>query len=138
MFITFNRVRLDDTDAAGILFFANQFRFIHDALDDFFDADGHSFNKMLFEYGFIFVIVHAESDYLAPLTVGDNLEIHVMVKKIGTTSFIMMYNIYKSEDHSLVGTSKTIHVCVDRIERTKLPIPDLYRSLLGKHAFIDQ
>lgn len=133
MFLARNRVRLDDTDAAGILFFANQFRFIHDALDDFFDSEGHSFGKMLSEEGFIFVIVHAQSDYLAPMTVGDKLDIHVMVEKIGTTSFTMLFDIYKSKDHLLVGKAKTVHVCIDRIERTKKPIPDLYCSLFAKH-----
>ncbi len=133
MFLTHSRVRMDDTDAAGIIFFANQFRLVHDAWDDFLESEGHSFYKMVFEDNFLFVIVHAESDYLAPLTVGDELDIEVKVEKIGTTSLAMVYRIYKSNDQSLVGTAKMVHVCLDRIHRTKQPIPDSCRALLSKH-----
>lgn len=132
MYIAHNKVRMHDTDTAGILYFARQFRFAHDALEDMVESEGLSFENVFHENDFVFVIVHAEADYLAPLKLGDRLDVHVTVEKIGTSSFTMHYAIHK-EDGSLVGTAKTVHVTLTRTTREKIPIPDTLRSLLEKH-----
>src|SRR2546425_10244271 len=96
MFISYNKVRMHDTDSAGLLYFARQFRFANDALEDLFEAEGYSFDNIFKNFGYVFAIVHAEADYLAPLRVGDKLEIHMSVENIGTSSITFLYNIYKT------------------------------------------
>lgn len=132
MFITKNKVRMNDTDMAGILYFANQFRFVHDAWEDLVESENISFQKILFEETFLFVIVHVEADYLAPLNVGDMLEVHTQVEKIGNSSFTMLYNIYRSKE--LVGKAKTTHVTIDKVTRTKISIPEHLKKILQKHV----
>lgn len=132
MYIAQNKVRMHDTDMAGILYFARQFRFAHDALEDFAQSEGFSFDKVFHESAFVFVIVHAEADYLVPLKVGDHLEVHLTIEKVGTTSFHIHYNIYK-KDKTLVGTAKTVHVTLDSKTRTKIPIPPTFKVILEQH-----
>lgn len=132
MFITKNKVRMNDTDMAGILYFANQFRFVHDAWEDLVESENISFQKILFEETFLFVIVHVEADYLAPLNVGDMLEVHTQVEKIGNSSFTMLYNIYRGK--VLVGKAKTTHVTIDKVKRTKISIPEHLKKILQKHV----
>lgn len=132
MFITHNKVRMHDTDMAGILYFPRQFRFAHDALEEFVESFGYNFHRIFTKESFVFVIVRAESDYLAPLSVGDHLEIQLVVSAIGKTSFAIVYKIFKS-DKTLVGTAKTIHVTLDASTRKKIPIPEHFRKFLEKH-----
>jgi len=132
MFITHNQVRMHDTDMAGILYFPRQFRFVHDALEDFSDTSGSPFAHIFHKENFLFVVVHAESNYFIPLHVGDKLEIHVTVAAIGTTSFTMFYQIYNQEK-LLTGSAKTVHVTIDSKTRKKIPIPIKFRSHLEKH-----
>lgn len=132
MYISFNKVRMHDTDMAGILYFARQFRFAHDALEDFIESEGLNFDNIFNESHFIFVIAHAEADYLAPLTVGDKLDVHLCVEKIGSSSFTIGYQIYKNKDQ-LIGTVKTVHVTIDAITRQKIEIPPEFRKHLEKH-----
>src|SRR6185437_534604 len=108
MFIAHNKVRMHDTDMAGILFFARQFRFAHDALEDFVASEGLTFDEVFHQKDYVFVIVHAEADYLAPLKVSDELSVHVSVERVGTSSFTILYQIYREK--KLVGTAKTVHV----------------------------
>jgi 1,4-dihydroxy-2-naphthoyl-CoA hydrolase len=131
MFIAHNKVRMNDTDMAGILYFANQFRFVHDAWEDLVESEDISFQTILLSGDFLFVIVHVEADYLAPLNVGDKLNVHVEVEKIGNTSFTMVYHIYK-EDKTLVGKAKTTHVTIDKKTRKKISIPPHLKKLLHK------
>ena len=94
MFIAKNQVRMHDTDMAGILYFPRQFRFAHDALEDFVASEGLSFNEVFVKEKFVFVVVHAEADYLKPLQIGDKLEVHLEVERLGTSSFTISYKIY--------------------------------------------
>ncbi len=132
MFIAYNKVRMHDTDMAGILYFPRQFRFAHDALEDFVESQGYSFDKIFHHGNFVFVIVHAEADYLSPLRVGDKLQIHVTVDHVGQSSFTMAYGIYK-EDGTLTGKAKTVHVTLERKARTKVHIPQEFRAILEKN-----
>lgn len=123
---------MHDTDMAGILYFARQFRFAHDALEDFFESEGLSFPQLFHSEDFVFVIVHVEGDYFQPLNIGDKLEIHFTVGHIGTLSFSTHYEIYKSPD-LLVGSAKIVHVTLDNKTRKKIPIPEKLREILKKH-----
>ena len=86
---------MHDIDMAGILYFPKQFRFVNDALEEMVESEGLSFNHMFSLEEFVFVIVHAEADYLSPLRVGDHLEIHVGIERIGNSSFTVLYQIFK-------------------------------------------
>lgn len=132
MFIAQNQVRMHDTDMAGILYFARQFRFAHDALEDFCASEGLSFDAVFHGNEFVFVIVHCEADYLASLKVGDHLEVHLSVEHIGKTSFTLLYHIFRNKKE-LVGTAKTVHVTLDSKSRKKIPIPEKFRKKLEKH-----
>lgn len=131
MFITKNKVRMHDTDVAGIIYFQKQFRFAHDALEDFAESEGIKFAEVFANNDYVFVIVHAEADYMAPLMLGDNLDIQVGVEHIGNSSFAIRYLIYKAGN--LAGTVKTVHVTLDGKARTKIPIPNDLLKALKKH-----
>lgn len=133
-FITHNSVRMHDTDMAGLIFFASQFRIAHDAWEDLMAEMGFDFDTLFTKENFAFVIVHAEADYLKPLKAGDKLKITVHVERIGETSFTISYQIDKSNE--TVGTAKTVHVTVDRSSRKKIPIPKRLKSSLEKYAVI--
>lgn len=135
MFISYNKVRMHDTDMAGILYFARQFRFAHDAFEDFLESEGYSIASLLHDSNFIFVIVHVEGDYLAPLNVGDKLEVHLSIESLGNSSCGFLYEIYKDKK-ILVGRAKTVHVCLDRISRKKMTIPNSIRAKLEKHLVV--
>ena len=130
--MTQNKVRMHDTDMAGIIFFASQFRFMHDAWEDLMSHEELSFDHLFTSETYAFVIVHAEADYKFPLKAGDSLEICLEIEKIGNSSFTVFYKIYKS-DHTLVGTGKTVHVTIDRLSRKKIPIPEQLRTILHKY-----
>lgn len=126
------QVRMYDTDAAGILYFGNQFRFAHDTFEALMDHEGWNFQRLFEKEIFIFVIVHAESDYLAPLHVGDPIQVQLHVAHVGETSFALQYEIYKKD--VLAGKAKTVHVCLDKQSRTKMQIPTVFRTLLGRYS----
>lgn len=132
MFITHNQVRMHDVDQAGVLYFARQFRFTHEALEDFVEQEWIGFHRLFTEEDFLFVIVHCEADYYAPVKLNDRLEIHLSVGDVGKSSFTVLYNIYNDQGEE-VGAAKTIHCTIKRTTRKKIDIPEKLRGILTKH-----
>lgn len=133
MFVSKNKVRMHDTDMAGILYFPRIYRFAHDTLEDFIDSLGFRFNTIFTDWDYLFVIVHSEANYYSSLKVGDDIDVELTIPHIGKTSFTIAYEIYKTQDKFHMGSVKTVHVTVDKIKRTKIDIPDRLRHALEKH-----
>lgn len=133
MFTYKTQIRLHDTDAAGILFFAHQFSIVHDAYEQLLEKLGFSFPTMLQKRSYFLPIVHAESDYKSPLFVGDCITITITVGHVGETSFSFDYTIH-NQKKILVGTAKTVHVTINKKSRAKIPLPKKIRSSLEKFA----
>ena len=74
-------------------------------------------------------IVHAESDYKAPLHAGDKIMVEIKVGHIGKTSFSFEYTIHKL-NKVLVGTAKTVHVTINPKNSSKVPLPPKIRKAL--------
>ena len=133
MFTYETSVKLHNTDAAGLLFFADQFKLAHDAYELFMESIGFSFRHILQESDFLLAIVHAEADFLQALYSGDKLTIKLSVDKIGTTSFTLAYDLTMAQRGS-VGTARTVHVCIDKTSREKKNLPDSLVAELSKHT----
>lgn len=110
------KIRLRDTDATGVLYFTEQMRLAMDVLEESF-----SLREMLDKEDFLLPVVHAESDYLAPLMVGDEVEVTPSVQKIGTKSFSLHYQFCK--EGKKVGQVTITHVAVSKMDRNSIPIP---------------
>ena len=121
------KIKLHDTDAAGLLFFSHQFEIIHDAYESLLEKIGFGFAELIRHKNFFLPIVHAESDYKAPLFVGDVIDIQVIVENVGTTSFTFAYKLINSKK-VLVGTARTVHVTVDNKTHKKIPLPQGMRK----------
>jgi len=121
-------VSMNDTDAAGIIFFASQFVFAHVTYERFLESIGFSFAEALEKEPYLLPIVHAESDYLRPLKVGDRLDVELTVSNIGHTSFTLDYLFLR--DGEMVGRSRSVHVSMTKEDGKKAPLPEkLLRAL---------
>lgn len=125
-------VRLHDTDAAGVIFFARQLTLAHSAFEHFLESVGLGLGPMLEHADYRIPIVHAEADYKAPIRVGDRLRIHITAGRIGSTSFTLDYRLTNQRGVE-VGRARTVQVSVDRERWTKRELPAELRAALEKH-----
>ncbi len=129
MFVRQVQMHLKDTDATGVLYFSEQFRFAMETFEDFLRVRGLGL-KALFNTPYLLPVVHAEADYFEPLKAGDTLEIGMEVSHIGSSSFTLSYTFFELERKLEVGKAQIVHVVVDRQKRTAVPMPDFLRSVL--------
>lgn len=131
MFIYKRKVRLNDTDATGVLYFAEQFKMASEAFEELLKEKGVSLRDLL-ATSYLMPVVHAEGDYLKPVFVGDELEITLRVVYIGTSSVTLQCIFRNLENKIEVGKTEIVHVVVDREKRTSVPIPPFLRDILEK------
>ena len=131
MYVYQTKIKLHETDAAGLLFFSNQFKLVHDAYESLLEKIGFGFAELIKNKDYFLPIVHAEADYKLPLFVGDVIEIQVVVDHIGTTSFSFEYKLLNHKNE-LVGTAKTVHVTIDKKSHQKIPLPSDMRSKVNE------
>ncbi len=124
-------IKLHDTDAAGVMFFANQFKLVHDAYEAFLEANGLPLGELLAKADYLLPIVHAKTDYKFPLRVGEKFCIKLEVSKIGKSSFVLAHEITGSGSVT-AGIGETVHVCIDRRTGEKIPVPPDLRNVLER------
>jgi 1,4-dihydroxy-2-naphthoyl-CoA hydrolase len=129
MFHYRTQIRLKDTDATGVLYFSEQFKFALETFEEFLKDRGFSWRELMAS-PFLLPVVHAEADYIAPMMVGDELEIILKVAKVGTSSMTLQYSLRDPQRGMIVGRVEIVHVVVDKTTRTSVPIPDFLRAIL--------
>jgi 1,4-dihydroxy-2-naphthoyl-CoA hydrolase len=122
-------LRLRDTDAAGVIYFANIFDLAHEAFEAFMDSVGMDIGVILRSTPFDLPVVHAEADFKKPILPGDKLRIHVWNERVGDTSFTLMYRVFNSDDVE-VAEVRITHVVVDRKEGVKKALTEELRFAL--------
>ena len=90
------RVYYEDTDLAGIVYYANYLKFIERARSEMLKEA--NVNQMdLIKRGYFFVVTSLKADYLKPAYFEDSLEVITEVAKIKGASIILQQTIFRSE-----------------------------------------
>ncbi len=108
-FATTRRVEFGDTDLAGIMYFANFFRFMEVAETDFLRGRGLSVSWTAGGVRYGFPRVSAACDYLRPVRFEDVLSIAVAVEKVGRTSIAFRHDFSHGEVAVAVGRMTTVY-----------------------------
>jgi acyl-CoA thioester hydrolase len=80
------RVYWEDTDAGGIVFYANYLKFFERARTEWLRALGHSQQEMVDTTGCMFVVQETRVRYVKPARLDDQLTITVDVRERGRAS----------------------------------------------------
>lgn len=122
-------IYLKDTDATGVIYFSEQLKLALQAFESFL-RPSHFSLKGLINSSYLLPIVHVESDYLAPLTVDDEVDVILYLHKIGTSSFTLSCDFFNKTNAILAGTAKITHVVTLKETKKSTPIPDELRVIL--------
>jgi 1,4-dihydroxy-2-naphthoyl-CoA hydrolase len=120
-FTYYYTVRFQDTDAAGVVYFANVLRICHEAYEASLAASSVNLKSFFTNPSLAFPIVHANVDFLRPMSCGDNLVISLLPEKIGLDKFEITYEIMV--DEVMVAKAITRHVCINVSSRIKEELP---------------
>ncbi len=129
------RVYYEDTDAGGVVFYANYLKFFERARTEWLRSAGVSQERVTSETGLIFVVRHTAVDYLAPARLDDRLVVRSRLVRLGRVSVQFFQEAWRLADETEVSgapellASASIKVgCVERASLQAQAIPASIRS----------
>lgn len=111
------RVHWEDTDAAGIVYYANYLRFIERARSEMARQGGLDQPALLSQPGLIFAVRRCEIDYLAPARLDDELEVETTVEALGAATADLRQTVRRA-DETLVRAAVRL-ACISRDGRPR-------------------
>ncbi len=130
-FVAYRQVEFAQTDMAGIVHFANFYRWMEEAEHEFFRAHGLKIMERQADGPYIgWPRVSCSCRYEAPAKHGDKIEIHVSVERVGFKSVSFNHEIRTSERRLATGKMK-IACCLCHADGTliSIEIPSEFRTV---------
>lgn len=117
-------VRFADTDAAGVVYFANYLSICHEAYEEALATAGLELNTFFRDTGLVVPVSKSAADYLRPLECGDRLRITLAPALLSENSFAIDYELWRlRRPEKLAARVRTEHVCTNPRLRERAPLP---------------
>ena len=89
------RVYYEDTDAQGVVYYANYFRFMERARTEWLEAMGVDHISLMNDENRILVVSEAHAKFLRPARLGETLAVTASLTRLGRATFEIEQNIYR-------------------------------------------
>lgn len=114
------RVYYEDTDMAGIVYYANYLKYIERARSDWVRGIGIDQNAMRDDDGVVFAVRRVEADYHAPARFDDQLKVRTQVQTVTGARLVMEQQVMRGAD--LIFSAVVTIVCLnDTGQPARLP-----------------
>ncbi len=108
------RVYWEDTDAGGVVYYANYLKFLERARSEWLRSLGFEQDTLRDEDGIVFVVRRVEIDYLAPARFNDALIVEVALAEAGRASLTVEQAILRGATRLVSARVKL--ACVDAVK----------------------
>jgi len=121
------RVYYEDTDAAGIVYYANYLKFAERGRTEMMRALGFAHSRIDAETGTIFTVRRLSADYRGPARLDDALTVETRVLEIGGATVLLDQQIRR--DGAVLVALELLVACVGRDGRPRRVPPGLRAAL---------
>jgi 1,4-dihydroxy-2-naphthoyl-CoA hydrolase len=124
-------VQFRDTDAAGVVYFANIISICHVAYEASLIESGVDLKSFVNNSEFAVPITHVSADFFRPLFCGDRVTIELIPHSIDSYKCEIKYQVLAREDRQLVlAAATTKHVVIDPATRKRKDLPEMLTNWL--------
>jgi acyl-CoA thioester hydrolase len=122
------RVRYAETDAMGIVYYANYLVWFEVGRTDLLRGAGWSYREMEAD-GYKLPVLEAGCVYRQPARYDDEIEVRTTGTLVSPVRLKFTYDVVRKADEAQLATGHTIHAAIDRGGRP-CRLPDRVRKLL--------
>ena len=129
---TFNwpvRVYYEDTDAGGVVFYANYLKFYERARTEMLRAMGFEQDELITQQAVIFVVRSVQLDYLKPAKFNELLNVSASLSQVKSASLTFEQTITRNEE--LLNAATIRIACLDSDTMRPKLIPDVLKQALS-------
>ena len=129
MHITEHRVIYADTDAGGVVYYANYLRWFEAGRRELFRSLGIDL-KHFHSQNVLVPVVEAHCNYFKPAMYDDAVIVETAISEINEKSVKFENKVSRKEDNELLAKGYTINVFTDAKKMKSIPIPEDIRKKL--------
>lgn len=118
------RVYYEDTDAGGVVYYANYLRFLERARTEWLRSLGFEQDAMIASDGLLFAVRALHIDYLKPARFNELLQVGARVIQRGKASITMAQSIQRRADALTLCTANVKLACLDAASLRPKAMPD--------------
>lgn len=124
------RVYYEDTDAAGVVYYANYLRFCERARTEWLRAIGFEQQALRAECDLVFVVRSVQAEYLSPGLLDDALHVVSTLETLGRASMRFAQKVMRGDE--LLFDARVTIACVDWNKKKAAAMPADIRSQLER------
>ena len=127
------RVYYEDTDAGGVVFYANYLKFIERGRTEYLRDLGFDQGKITKEEGIVFVVKSLSADYLSPAYLDDVIQVQTNIKLTKNASLVFTQKILNLEKNTVLFNAEVQVVSVLKNNLKPCAIPqEIMEKLNGR------
>jgi acyl-CoA thioester hydrolase len=117
------RVYYEDTDAGGVVYYANYLKFLERARTEFLRSRGFEQDALREQAGVLFAVRSLTIDYRRPARFNDRLEVITELAQIGRASIRFDQRVSRTMPQDELCTARVQVACLDAERFKPRPIP---------------
>lgn len=117
------RVYYEDTDAGGVVYFANYLRFMERARTEWLRQLGFDQSELRERQGVLFVVRGVEATYRRPARLDDALTVQSRLAVLSRVALHFEQSIVRDGETLVSGNSEVICVGAESMRPTRMPDP---------------
>ena len=127
------RVYYEDTDAGGVVFYANYLKFIERGRTEYLRDLGFDQGSLALEKNIVFVVKSLSADYLSPSYLDDMIEVQTTIKSIKNASLVFTQKILSLEKNTVLFNAevKVVSVLKNNLKPCAVP-QEIMEKLNGR------
>jgi acyl-CoA thioester hydrolase len=129
------RVYYEDTDAIGIVYYANYLKFAERGRTELMRESGSSHRQMIETFDAAFAVSRCEIDYLRPARLDDQLTVETRVLDIGAAVILLDQRILREQE--VLVRLKIRIACLNRNGRPQR-LPEPVRAALAAYRISEE
>ena len=127
------RVYYEDTDAGGVVFYANYLKFIERGRTEYLRDLGFDQGKITKEKDIVFVVKSLSADYLSPAYLDDMIQVQTNIKLSKNASLVFTQKILNLEKNTVLFNAevKVVSVLKNNLKPCAIP-QEIMEKLNGR------
>ena len=117
------RVYWEDTDAGGIVYYANYLKFMERARTEWLRHLGVEQEPLRLQRGLMFVVVHADVHFKKPARYGDALQIGCVLAERGRASLTFRQSVVHEASQDVLVEGDVRVACLDAVKLKPRGLP---------------
>ena len=117
------RVYYEDTDSAGVVYYANYLRYFERARTEWLRALGFDQTALAAQHGVVFVVRAIQVEYLLPARFNDALGISVELDAVRASQITMQQRVLRSDDVLVQAHVRVVCVSIAAMKPVRIPRP---------------